>query len=361
MDLLRVDDYAEVAESVLPADIWGYISGGSGTEWTLAENRAAFERITLRPRFLVDVRECDTSTSLLGTALAAPIGVAPMAYHRLAHPDGELATAQAVGSVGGPFVVSIFASQPVERIAEHASGPLWLQLYWLRQRDALVGLVRRAERCGFGAIVLTVDTPKVGRRLRDLRNSFTLPEHVAAVNLSDSVMATSHEVDAGSSALERHSRERFDPTITWSDLGWLRELTTLPLVIKGVLTAEDARLAVEHGFAAVIVSNHGGRQLDGAPAAITALPEVVAAVEGRVPVLLDGGVRTGADVFRALALGARTVFVGRPVLYGLAAGGAEGATRVLGLLRDELVETMTLAGRPGIAAIDSSSVSLSLQ
>jgi 4-hydroxymandelate oxidase len=358
MDLLRVDDYAQVAEARLPADIWGYIDGGSGTEWTLAENRAAFERITLRPRFLVDVHECDTSTSLLGTPLAAPIGVAPMAYHRLVHPDGELATAEAIGAVGGPFVVSIFASQPVEKIAEHASGPLWLQLYWLRQRDQLVELVRRAEGCGFEAIVLTVDTPKVGRRLRDLRNSFTLPEHVSAVNLADTVMATSQQAVAGSSALERHSRERFDSTITWADLGWLRDLTTLPLLVKGVLTAEDARLAVQHGFAGVIVSNHGGRQLDAAPAAITALPEVVAAVDGRVPVLLDGGVRTGNDVFRALALGARTVFVGRPALWGLAAGGADGATRVLGLLRDELVEAMTLAGRPTIADIDSSSISL---
>jgi 4-hydroxymandelate oxidase len=220
----------------------------------------------------------------------------------------------------------------------------------------LVDLVRRAEDAGYGAFVLTVDTPQVARRLRDVRNSFALPDHVSAVNVSSSVMTSAHQAAAGESAIERHSRERFDRSITWRDLAWLRSLTTLPLLIKGILTAEDAALAVAHGVDGIVVSNHGGRQLDGAPAAITALPEVVDAVAGRVPVLMDGGVRSGADVFRALALGASTVFVGRPVLWGLAVGGAEGATTVLRMLRDELVECMVLAGRPSLAAVDRSAV-----
>jgi 4-hydroxymandelate oxidase len=333
------------------------VQGGSGGEWTLAENRAAFDRLRLRPRVLVDVTACDTTTTLLGTLLAAPIGVAPMAYHRLAHPDGELASAEAAASVGGPFVASIFASQPLADIAERTDGPLWLQLYWLRRRDVLVDLVRRAEDVGVSALMLTVDTPKVARRLRDVRNSFALPDHVSAVNVSSSVMTSAHEAGSGGSAIERHSRERFDRSITWGDLAWLRSLTSLPLLLKGILTAEDAELAVEFGVDGVVVSNHGGRQLDGAPAAVSALPEVVDAVAGRIPVLVDGGVRTGADVFRALALGAATVFVGRPVLWGLAVGGADGASAVLRLLRDELLECLVLTGRPSVSSLDRSCVS----
>lgn len=279
-----------------------------------------------------------------------------MAYHRLAHPDGELASAEAAAAIGGPFVASIFASQPLDEIAKHTDGPLWLQLYWLRRRDVLVDLVRQAEDAGYGAFVLTVDTPQVARRLRDIRNSFALPDQVSAVNVSSSVMTSAHQAADGESAIERHSRERFDRSVTWRDLAWLRSLTTLPLLIKGILTAEDAALAVAHGVDGIVVSNHGGRQLDGVPAAITALPEVVDAVAGRIPVLMDGGVRSGADVFRALALGASTVFVGRPVLWGLAVGGAEGATAVLRMLRDELVECMVLAGRPSLAAVDRSAV-----
>jgi 4-hydroxymandelate oxidase len=356
---LRVDDYAESAQSTLSADVWGYVQGGSGVEWTIAENRAAFDRIVLRPRVLVDVETCDTTTSLLGVEIGAPIGIAPMAYHRLVHDDGEVGTAQALAGIGGPFVVSIFASRTLADIAEHATGPLWLQLYWLRRRDQLLGLVRRAEEAGFDALVLTVDAPKVARRLRDIRNSFTVPDHVRAVNLDESATATTHRVDVGTSAIERHSRERFDPTITWSDLAWLRERTSLPLVLKGILTEEDARLAIDHGLDAVAVSNHGGRQLDGATASIAALPEVVAAVDGRLPVLVDGGVRSGTDVFRALASGASTVLVGRPVLWGLATDGAAGAAAVLGLLRDELVDCMTLAGRPTVASIDATAVRVS--
>lgn len=357
MEPLRVDDYAELAQTALSDDIWGYIRGGGGVEWTIAENRAAFERVTLRPRVLVDVSRCDTSTTLLGRNLPTPIGVAPMAYQRLAHPDGELATASA--AAGALFVVSIFATTPLADIAARASGPLWLQLYWLRRRDAVVSMIRKAEDAGFEAFVLTVDTPKVARRLRDIGNSFTLPTDVRAVNLDAEDISEAHAGDGAGSALERHSVQRFDQTITWRDLAWLREQTTLPLLIKGILTEEDTKLSVEHGLDGIIVSNHGGRQLDGVPAAVTALPEVVSAA-GNLPVLLDGGVRSGTDVFRALALGARAVLVGRPVLWGLASGGADGATNVLRLLNDELVDCMTLSGRPVIADIDASSVSAPL-
>ncbi|HKT05781.1 MAG TPA: alpha-hydroxy acid oxidase, partial [Rugosimonospora sp.] len=319
-------------------------------------NRAALARRALRPRFLVDVSTCDLSGTLLGARLAAPLGVAPMAYHRLVHPDGEVATARAAGAAGALLVVSPFASRSIEDIAAAASGPVWLQLYWLHRREALVDLVARAEAAGYGAIVLTVDTPRVGRRLRDIRHGFALPDGVAAVNLPAEVMATAHQHAGGGSALQRHSREQFDPSLSWTDLAWLRGRTSLPLVLKGLVTAEDARLAVAHGADAVIVSNHGGRQLDHAVSTVDALPEVVAAVAGACPVLVDGGFRTGTEVLVALALGARAVLLGRPVLWGLACAGADGAGAVLRTVVEELEDAMVLSGRPRLADVDSSLV-----
>jgi len=356
MEPLRVEEYAAAAQAAAPADVWAYIQGGSGGEWTLAANRAAYHRVLLRPRVLTGTAGCDTSTTLLGAPLGQPVGVAPMAYHALAHPEGEIATAAAAGGAGALFVVSLFASRTLEDIAAAASGPLWLQLYWLRRREVIAGLARRAEAAGYRALVLTVDAPRVARRLRDVRNAFAVPGHVRAVNLDPPDTAASHRAAAGSSAIERHAREQFDPALGWSDLAWLRERTALPLVLKGILTGEDARLAAEHGVDAVVVSNHGGRQLDGAVPSLEALPEVVAAVPAGLPVLLDGGVRTGTDVFRALALGARAVLLGRPVLWGLAHSGAAGAGAVLRLLREELEECMVLAGRPTLADIDPSAV-----
>jgi 4-hydroxymandelate oxidase len=354
---LTIDEYESPARRRLPADVWDFLAGGSGAEATVAANRAAFGRLALRPRVLVDVSTCDLAVDLLGARLAAPVGIAPMAYHRLVHPDGELATARAASAAGLLFVVSAFASQRLEDIASVATGPLWLQLYWLRRQEVLTDLLKRAEGLGYRAIVLTVDAPRMGRRLRDLRNSFAIPPDVMAVNVYPEVMATSSVSRPGESAIERHAQHEFDSSITWRDLAWLREQTSLPLVMKGILTAEDARLAVEHGVSAVIVSNHGGRQLDGAIASLAALPEVVAAVDGQCPVLLDGGVRSGADALKALALGARAVLLGRPVLWGLATGGADGARAVLDLLVTELDNVMALCGRPRVADLDPSVVS----
>ena len=350
---LSLDEYESLARRRLPPPVWDYIAGGSGREATLAANRAAYDRLVLRPRALVDVSRFDPATSLLGATLAAPVGVAPMAYHRLVHPEGEVATARAAGGAGLLFVVSVFASRSLAEIAAAAgSGPLWLQVYWLRERAVLVDLIRRAEAHGYRALVLTVDTPRVGRRLRDLRHGFAVPGEISAANLDAGLMAGTHHSRAGVSAIEQHSRQQFDASVTWSDLVWLREQTSLPLVLKGILTAEDARLAVAHGAAAIVVSNHGGRQLDGAPATLDALPEVVDAVAGRCPVLVDGGIRGGADVVKALALGAGAVLVGRPVLWGLSCAGADGVREVLGLLLAELEDAMILSGRPRLADID---------
>jgi 4-hydroxymandelate oxidase len=356
MELLRLEDFETAARSGLRADVWDYLQGGSGTESTLAANLTAFQRIIVRPRVLVDISARDLGTTLLGAPLGFPVAIAPMAYQRLAHPDGEVAAAAAAREVGTLFIASTLASRSFEEIAAAAGGTWWLQVYWLRQREVLGRMLRRAEDAGCKALMLTVDTPRLGRRLRDIRNGFTLPPGIRAVNVESSVTAAAHEHDPRSSAMQRHVASEFDPTITWADLAWLRAQTTLPVMLKGIVTAEDTMLAVDHGIDAVVVSNHGGRQLDGAIASMDALPEVVAAAAGRIPVLVDGGVRNGTDVFKALALGAHAVLVGRPVIWGLAHAGAAGVGAVLSLLREELSEVMALAGRPRIADIDATAV-----
>lgn len=349
---------AAAARAALPPDVWGYFQGGSGAERTLRSNRAAFDRVALRPRVLVDVAGISLRTSLFGVEWGVPFGVAPMAYHRLAHPDGEVASAGAAGAVGAAFVSSIFASRTFADMAAATPGPRWQQLYWLRNRDALADVVARAEDSGAGALVLTVDAPRVAVRPRDTASSFVLPDHIRAVNVDPAVMGSTHAVAAGTSAIQRHSAERFDQSVTWADLPWLRARTSLPLLLKGVLTAEDARLAVEHGVDGLVVSNHGGRQLDAAMPSLDALPAIVDAVPASVPVLVDGGVRRGSDVFAALALGARAVLVGRPVLWGLATAGQAGATAVLAQLRAELEECMLLAGKPTIDSLDQTAVAV---
>ena len=353
-----VEDYRDLARRQLDDQVWDFVEGGAGTERTVSANRRAFERVTLRPRVLVDVSGCDTRTELLGAALATPVGVAPTAYHRLAHPDGEVATARGAGATGALYVVSIFASRTLEDIAAEATGPLWIQLYWLRRREVLAGLLDRAGAAGCRAVVLTVDAPQLGRRRRDARNGFAIGSGVSAVNLDQALMASAHRSDPGRSALAVHTAEAVDPSVTWSDLAWLRARSPLPLVLKGILTAQDAVLAVEHGADGIVVSNHGGRQLDGAAASLDALAEVTDAVGDACPVLFDGGVRSGSDVFAALALGARAVLLGRPVLWGLAADGAAGVAAVLDLATEELAHTMALTGRPGLSAIDRSAVEL---
>ncbi|MGC0207058.1 alpha-hydroxy acid oxidase [Streptomyces levis] len=334
---LTVADFAARARERLPAEVWDFIAGGAGRERTLAANEAVFEAARLRPRALPGIEEPDTSVAMLGSRWAAPVGIAPVAYHELAHPDGESATARAAGDLGLPLVVSTFSSRPLEEVAAAATAPLWLQLYCFRDTATTLDLARRARASGYQALVLTTDTPFTGRRLRDLRNGFRIPGHITAANLSETAAA-------GAATPGAHSRHAFDRSTGWSVVGRLRAESGLPVLAKGVLTARDAEAAVAAGVAGIVVSNHGGRQLDGAPATLEALPEVVAAVRGRCPVLLDGGIRTGADVLVALALGARAVLVGRPALYALAADGAAGVRRMLTLLTEEFAETMVLTG-----------------
>ncbi|NUT53444.1 MAG: alpha-hydroxy-acid oxidizing protein, partial [Saccharothrix sp.] len=281
--------------------------------------------------------------ALFGARSALPLAVAPMAYQRLDHDGGERAAAAAAAAAGVPYVVPTLSSDPIEDVAA-AGGTTWFQLYWLRDREVVVKLLRRAEEAGCRAVVLTVDVPVLGRRVRDMRNGFALPSWVKPVNTDGEV---GDRVE-GDSVIARHTSAVFDPSLSWHDLDWVRAHTSLPLVLKGVLDAGDAARAVDLGVDGVVVSNHGGRQLDGAVPSVVALPDVVAAVAGRCPVLLDSGVRNGVDVLRALALGASAVLVGRPVLWGLAAGGEAGVAAVLDVLRAEFETALRLAGCPDV-------------
>ena len=347
--LLSVRDAEQAAARVLTADIRDFIAGGSEAEVTLAANRAALDAVFLVPRVLTGITACDTATTLVGCRSALPVAIAPMSYQRAVHPEGEIGMARAAKEAGIPLTLSMMSSCPIEEVAA-VGATLWQQIYWLRDRGLVTETVRRAEEAGCQALVLTVDLPRIGRRLRDMRNAFTLPPGVTAANLGGPEDALLHKRTAGSSGVAVHTNQMFDPSLSWADVTWLRDATRLPLVIKGILDPADARRAVEHGANAIVVSNHGGRQLDGAVPSATALPAVSDTVRGRCEVLLDSGIRGGIDVLRALALGASGVLLGRPALWGLASGGPDGAARVLSLLAEELTESMHLAGCPDVAS-----------
>jgi 4-hydroxymandelate oxidase len=345
VEIVNVYDYEKLAQARMAPYLWDFFQGGSDDEITLRACRAAFERIKLCPRVLVDVSTIDTRTTLLGTPVSMPLLIAPTASHCVAHPDGECATALAAGRAGTVMIASTVSTRSLEEIAQSAassSAPLWFQLYVYPSLEVAAQLVRRAEAAGYRAIVLTVDLPVLGNRERDRRNNMTIPPPPYQ--------------EANFAGVEKFGQQWV--SLTWDSLAWLRSLTSLPILLKGILTAEDARLAVEHGAAGVIVSNHGGRQLDTAIPSIEALPEIVEAIDGRCEVYVDGGIRRGTDILKALALGARAVLLGRPILWGLAVNGAEGAYHVLELLRHELEVSMALAGRPALTSIDRSLVCL---
>jgi len=345
---VNVDEFEALARERLPHMVFDYYAGGAGDEWTLRENRAAFDRWVFRPRALTDVSAVTTATTVLGQAMPTPILVAPTAFQKLAHPDGEIAMARGAAAAGVTLVVSTIATTSLEDVA--ATGvPRWFQLYVQKDRPLTEEIVRRAEAAGYAAIVLTVDAPFLGRRERDERNRFSMPPEIRMANLRNLAVPTAEE---GSSLQLQF--QLIDPSLTWDDLAWLRSLTSLPVLVKGIMTAEDAARAADIGVAGIVVSNHGGRQLDGAAATLDALPEVLDGAGGRAEVLVDGGIRRGAHVLKALALGARATLVGRPVVWGLAVGGENGVRDVLRMLEAELSLTMALAGAPTVAAVDRS-------
>lgn len=344
---MRSDPLEARAREVLRPEVYDYYAGGADDETTVAANRSAWSGISLRPRVLVDVSRVDLAVDLLGLRLPSPVALAPTAFHRLAHPEGERATARGAG--GRLMVASSLSTVPIDDIVSAASGPVWLQLYVFRDRGLSEALVRRAEAAGCTGLCLTVDVPVAGNRRRDVHNHFVLPDDVEMANFVGHFQATMPEADG--SGLAQYITGQFDPSLDWGVVKWLRSVTTLPVIVKGIQHPDDGRRAVDAGVDALVVSNHGGRQLDGAQATARILPDVVAAVEGRLPVLVDGGLRQGTDVARALALGARAVLVGRPYLWGLAVGGAEGVARVLDELDRGFARTLSLLGVPSASAL----------
>lgn len=345
---VNLHEYEPIARERMSVQAWNYLAGGSGDERTLGWNRERLDATRLWPRVMRDVSAVETRTSLLGIDLPFPIVLAPTGFHRLFHDEGERATARGAGSTGTLYTISTAATTTIEDIAAAAQGPLAFQLYVQRDRDFTLELVRRAEAAGCRALMLTVDTPVLGARDREQRDALELPPGIELANLR---ALRERHADAPTFAHGAHN-PFLDPSLTWEALAWLASHTTLPVIAKGILRDDDALRALDHGAAGVVVSNHGGRNLDTVPATIDVLPRVAAAVAGRAPVLFDGGVRRGVDVVKAMALGASAVMIGRPYLWGLGAAGADGVARVIRILATEFEMAMAQCGARTLAELD---------
>jgi L-lactate dehydrogenase (cytochrome) len=373
--IVNIEDLRTRARRRLPRAVFDFIDGGAEDEISLRANHSAFHRLTFRPRVLVDASTIDQSTTVLGQSLTTPLILAPTGLCGMAAPRAEVLAGRAAVACGIPFTLSSMAAVSIEDTMREAPGPHWFQLYVWRDRDLTRSLVQRAAAAGYRALVLTVDVQMAGQRERDLRNGATIPPRVTVANALDSAMhagwllamARNPRIDfvnvardsgGGPLSLAAYVNSQFDPSVSWKDLDWLRGLWHGPLAIKGIMSAEDARRAVDAGVDAVIVSNHGGRQLDGLPAAIDVLPEVVDAVGDRTEVILDGGVRRGSDVVKAICLGARACMIGRPYLYGLATAAQPGCEMAINLVRVEIARVLTLLGRPTLADLDRSALRL---
>lgn len=342
--LINLADFETAAVRELSQMVYDYYAGGAGDEVLLGTSRAAWNAIVLRYRVLRDVSQRSLACTILGQELSWPMFVAPMAFQQMAHPDGELATARAAGATGTGMILSTLSTTSIEDVRAACTGPLWFQLYIYRDREASRALVQRAQAGGCDALVLTVDSPMLGRRERDIRNGFHVPAGTPVPNLTGGPRDTLAAQGATASSLATFVEQHWDASISWRDLEWLQSITTLPILVKGIVRGDDAVLALDAGAAGVIVSNHGGRQLDTAIPTARALPEVADAMAGRGTLLVDGGIRRGTDVLKALAMGANGVLLGRPVLWGLAVDGEPGARRVLELLKDECHLALGLAG-----------------
>ncbi|MDA2920940.1 alpha-hydroxy-acid oxidizing protein [Desulfobacterota bacterium AH_259_B03_O07] len=338
--MINVFDFEIFARDKIEKSAYDYYAGGAGDELTLNENIQAFQRIKLKPRVLRNVSNRDLTTTVLGQKISCPIIIAPTGMQGMAHPDGERAMSMAAGKFKTIMTLSTLSNESIEDVKKESNNPLWFQLYILKDRSITESVVRRVEKADYSALVLTVDAPVLGLRERDSRNKFKIPDNLTLKNLSgseyESMSASKHFGDFISNA--------FDPAISWKDIEWLKSITSLPILIKGILSPNDAVLAIEQGVKGIICSNHGGRQLDTVIATIDALTEIVDAVEGKVPVLIDGGIRRGTDVLKAIAIGADAILIGRPALWGLAYNGAEGVIKVLQLLKNEFDSAMALCG-----------------
>ncbi|MGB7463870.1 MAG: alpha-hydroxy acid oxidase [Candidatus Acidiferrum sp.] len=377
--VINIHDLRRLAKRRLPRVVFDYLDGGAEDEFTLRENCHVFEQLTFRPRYAVAMPQCDLRTRVLGADLAFPAILAPVGYSRLMHPAGELAAASAAGSAGLIYTLSTISAHKLENVRASSTGPVWYQLYIVGGRDVAEAGIERAQRAGFSALVVTIDTPVAGLRERDPRNGmkellggsilsklpflpqmFARPGWLASFLLDGAVPQLENIVIPGQGPMPLMdvTAALAKAFVTWEDFRWLRKVWTGPILVKGVLTGDDARRAVDEGAAAVIVSNHGGRQLDGAPATLRALPEVVAAVNGQTEVLMDGGIRRGSDIVKAMCLGARAVLIGRAYAYGLAAAGQAGVNRALEILRTDVERTLLLIGCPSVSALNASYVNI---
>jgi isopentenyl diphosphate isomerase/L-lactate dehydrogenase-like FMN-dependent dehydrogenase len=377
--VVNIEDLRRVARRRVPKSVFDYLDGGAESELTLDENCRVYRDVTFRPRGAVAVPACDLSTTVVGHAFARPFILAPVGYSRLMHPEGELAAASAAGDAGTAYILSTISGHKLENVKAASKGACWYQLYLLGGRAAAEGSLERAKNAGFSALVITVDTPVAGMRERDPRNGMKEmlgSSPFAKIPFLPNILAhpgwlTSFLLDGGTPKLEnivipgKGPMELLDvgsalseSTVTWADLKWIREYWQGPIIVKGILIPDDARRAIDEGAAAVVVSNHGGRQLDSSPSTLRILPEIVAAVNGQIEVLMDGGIRRGSDMIKAICLGARAVLIGRGYAYGLAAAGKPGVTKALDILTADLERTLRLLGCPSIRALDRSYVNL---
>ena len=377
--VVSVPDLRPLAQRRLPRVVFDYLDGGADGEFTLRENCRAFEDVRFRPRHAVSVPACDLRTRVLGFDLAFPVLLAPVGYSRLMHPEGEVAAARCAGQAGTAYILSTISGHRLEDVKAASAGPVFYQLYLMGGRGAAEASMARARQAGFAALVVTIDTPVAGMRERDLRNGMkelmsggifskipflpqilSRPAWLVRFLMDGGVPHLPNVVIPGQGpmAMTDVGAALASSTVTWQDLRWIREAWSGPIVIKGVLIGEDARRAIDEGASAIVVSNHGGRQLDHSPATLQVLPEIVAAVKGEIEVLMDGGVRRGSDVIKAICLGARAVLVGRAYAYGLAAGGPAGVARAIEMLRSEMERTLKLLGCPSIGSLDRSYVNV---
>ena len=373
---INIDDLRRLAMRRLPRAVFDFADGGAEDEWTLRANRLDFSKLVFRPRVLVDVSRRDQTTTILGQTVSSPLIVAPTGLAGMLYARGEIAAARAAAKRNVIFTLSTLGACSIEEVAEASSGPLWFQLYVMKDRDVTRKLVERAQRAGYKALCLTVDLPVLGQRERDLRNGATIPPKITVRNVVDvlkrpnwlrgvwfgpritfqNFVGSSAALSDSAGTLWQYVNSLNDPSVDWDDLAWFRSLWRGPLAIKGIMTGDDARRAVAAGVEAIVVSNHGGRQLDSLPSAIEALPEIADAVGDRAEVILDGGIRRGTDVVKALALGARACMVGRPMLYGLGAAGQAGVERSIEILQNEIDRTLALLGRPTVTDVDRTAV-----
>ena len=350
MNPITISDIESIAKENLTSTAYDYYCSGADDEITLRENSEAYNRIFLKYRVLVDVSERDLTTVIMGEKISLPLIIAPTAFHKLAHPEGEAAVARAAGSQGTIMTLSTLSNCDIEEVVNATSGSVWFQLYVFKDRSVTEALIKRAEAAGCKALVLTVDAPLLGRRIRDVRNKFNLPDGISVKNLEPfmkEILPTRND-----SGIAGYFSDNLDASLTWKDIQWLRSKTSLPIIVKGIICKEDAELAMDNDVDGIVVSNHGGRQLDTCKPTIEVLPEIADIVNGKIQLLVDGGIRRGTDILKTIACGANAVLIGRPAVYGLAYNGTEGVIQVLEILRSELSLAMALCGCKSIQEIN---------